>query len=101
MIIVRFTGVARPSDETRIAHNVEAYMTSDDPATCGYATERYLEQATGLPGEAASAACFYPVGPQSETGPRSIEVSEIGVDGDVATAQVGAAIGDLLTAYRQ
>ena len=81
--VVRLVG---GGDEAGVEEAIEAVATSDDPAVCTEsATQAYLEQVTGLPGDAAVTACIQTA---SEPGllADGVEVIEITIDGDNATA---------------
>ena len=75
-------------EEGAVAQAIDAVATSDDPAVCtDRVTQAYLEQVTGLPADAAVAACI-----QTAAEPAlqadAVDVSEVTIDGDAATAKV-------------
>ena len=76
----------RPGDRDRIDATIEAVSTSADPAACrADETARFLEQSTGQPLPFAYAACES----RANAGRAdSVEISEVSVEGDVATALV-------------
>jgi hypothetical protein len=75
-------------DESEVAAAIERVATSDDPAVCTEsATQAYLEQVSGLPGDAAVTACIQTAG-EPALSPDAVEVSEVTIDGDDATALV-------------
>jgi hypothetical protein len=74
-------------EEDAIAEAIETSATSNDPADCAvYQTENFLEQLelTG-PDESALESCEENA-PDPSGDPDSVEVSEISVDGETATA---------------
>lgn len=88
-----FQRLNAPSSETRIERTIGKVSTGADPAYCDeLMTERYLEQTTGEEAPFADEAC------ESEAGngaADSVEVREVAVDGDRATATVTNSGGSL------
>jgi hypothetical protein len=74
-------------DEAQITETIEASSTGTDPADCStYATENFLDQLeVTTPDETALESCEADAADPSGN-PDSVEVSEISVDGDAATA---------------
>ena len=74
-----------PSDERRIERTIEQFATSSNPSLCDEkATDAYLEQSTGAEPPFADEICEV----ESEPATDSVDVSEVSVDGDSATALV-------------
>jgi hypothetical protein len=74
------------SDEAQIEESIEQAAASKDPSKCtSFATAAYLEQTTGLTGEAAVEQCEKEA---PETPDAGVEVSSIEVDGERANAEV-------------
>ena len=72
-------------DEDQITESIEAAAVSGEPAACTEnQTQRFTEQTTGETGEAAVTACEEDA---ADSVAESIEVSNIEVDGDAATAE--------------
>lgn len=73
-------------DEDQITEAIETAATSSDPSDCtDLQTQRFNEQNTGETGEAALQSCRESTG---EDQAESVEVSNIEIDGDAATADV-------------
>ena len=80
------------SDEDQINETIETAFTSDDPELCDSITQDLLEELTSETGEEALQQCEEQVG---ETEPNeSVEISEVNVEGDTATATFEAVGGD-------
>jgi hypothetical protein len=74
------------SEEARVEQSIEEAAASKDPSKCTvYATPAYLEQRTGLTGEAAVEQCEKEA---PETPDAEVAVSNVEVDGAKATAEV-------------
>jgi len=72
------------ADEDQITAAIEEAATSGDPAACTEVqTQNFLEQTVGATGEDAVAACEEDAG---DTVADEVEVSNIEIDGDTATA---------------
>jgi hypothetical protein len=79
-------------EDSQIRDAIETAATSGDPAACTQVeTQRFVDQISFGSGQAALKACRKEA---SETPADSIEVSDIEVDGDIATAE-GAATGQI------
>jgi hypothetical protein len=80
-------------DDVDIAQTIETVATSSDPAFCdALVTDRYLRQTTGLEPPFADESCEQAA---SLPGPESVEVDDVDVEGDAATAVVTADGGSL------
>jgi hypothetical protein len=76
------------SDEDQITEAIETSVESTDPADCTeLLTQAFLEQTEFEQGQAAVRSCEESA-PDTSGKPDSIEVSEVEVDGDAATASV-------------
>jgi hypothetical protein len=77
------------ADEDQITKAIEAAASSGDPSACTqYQTLRFLEQTNGgATGQAAVKSCEQD---SPDTAAESIDVSDIEVDGDTATAKAAA-----------
>jgi hypothetical protein len=85
--IVRLAGGGN-DHEAAITATIEEVATSDDASYCTrYTTQAYLEQVSGLPGDAAVTACVETAADEALVADR-VEVSKIVVDGSAATAEV-------------
>lgn len=75
------------SDESEIEDAIETSATSDDPSNCAeLETQNFVEQTTSESGKAALESCEEETAdPESKAD--SVEVTEVEVDGDKATAQ--------------
>jgi hypothetical protein len=82
-----FVGITHDSDEEEIADTVAAFALADDPDWCGVATQRYLEETTGLPGVSAYEDCARDV-EEGRGRPDQVDVDEIQLHEDGATAVV-------------
>ena len=79
-------------DQDQITQAIDAAATSGDPAACTkYQTLQFTEQTTGEQGQAAVQACQKDA---TNTAADSIDVTDIEVDGDNATAK-GKATGSI------
>lgn len=75
-------------EEGSVVDAIERVATTDDPSYCAEGvTQAYLEQVSGLPGEAAYGACVATASEPALTAD-AVEVSDIRIDGDDATAIV-------------
>jgi len=86
---------ARSSDAERVRDVITRSATSTDPADCTrLATQRFLEQTYLIKGPAAVDTCRHTTG--IETGkPTAVRVSDVDVDGAVATARAAFEGGEL------
>ena len=76
------------SDEDKITEVIETSATSADPADCTeLQTQAFNEQTTFETGEAATASCEEDAADTSDD-PESVEVANVEVDGESATAEV-------------
>ncbi|HET8976012.1 MAG TPA: hypothetical protein VFN15_05245 [Solirubrobacterales bacterium] len=76
------------SDEDQITEAIETSATSDDPADCTeLQTLAFTEQTTFETGDAAIANCEADAEDTSDN-PESVEVANVEVDGDSASAEV-------------
>lgn len=76
------------SDESKIEEVIETSATSNDPANCTeLQTQKFDEQNAGAEGAAAVAECERE-SKEGEDQADSVEVSEVAVDSDAATAEV-------------
>jgi hypothetical protein len=76
----------RPGDRERIEATIEAVSTSTDPAVCrADETQRFLEQSTGQRAPFADDYCESAAGRGRAD---SVEISDVSVDGDSASALV-------------
>ena len=72
-------------DEAQITEAIELAATSGQPSICTeQQTQRFNEQVTGEGGEAATTRCEETA---AETPAEDVEVTEIEIDGDAATAE--------------
>jgi hypothetical protein len=79
-------------DQDQITQAITAAATSGDPATCTkYQTLKFTEQTTGAQGQAAIQSCQKDA---TNTAADTIDVTDIQVDGDSATAK-GKATGSI------
>jgi hypothetical protein len=93
LAIFVFHRVAVPSTESRIERTIGTVATSGNPAYCDeLVTDRYLEQTTDEEMPFADEACESEAGQEHAN---SVEVSEIAVDGNRATALVTNSGGSL------
>lgn len=75
-------------DEAAVTDTIETSINSTDPADCTkLATQRFLEQTEFETGDAAVASCEENAADTSDD-PDSVEVSDVSVDGETATADV-------------
>jgi hypothetical protein len=75
-------------DEDQITEVIETSVSSDDPADCTeLSTQAFVEQTTFETGEAAVAQCEEDAADPTDDAD-SVEVSDISVDGEAATANV-------------
>jgi hypothetical protein len=75
-------------EEDEIVEVIETSATSSDPADCkALATQAFLEQTEAAQGKEALENCEESA-EESEDDPKSVEVSEVEVDGSAATANV-------------
>jgi hypothetical protein len=80
------------ADEQQITQAIQAAATSGDPSACTkYQTQRFLEQTNSGTGQAAVRSCENDA---KSTAANSIDVSDVKVNGDHATA-VGKATGSI------
>jgi len=92
-LVVAALGIAGCGEEDGqeaedIGQVVAESVRSDDPASCTeLATPRFIEQTQFATGRRATAACRRETGDPSDD-PGSVEVSDVEVDGDRATADV-------------
>jgi hypothetical protein len=86
-------GGSGSSDESEIEDAIETSATSDDPANCtDLETQSFVEQSTSESGKAALKSCEEETAdPESKAD--SVEVTEVEVEGDKATAQAAIAGG--------
>jgi hypothetical protein len=76
------------SDEDKVVEVIETSATSSDPADCKeLATQAFLEQTELEQGSAAVKSCEESA-EETEGDPKSVDVSEVEVDGSAATADV-------------
>ena len=80
-------------DEDKVTEVVETTYTTADPALCTDAmTQTFVEQITGESGEFAIENCEEGF---SEAAQESVDVSNVEVDGDTATVELGGSEGDI------
>lgn len=76
------------SDEDQITEVIETAVVSSDPADCtGLLSQRFVEQTTFEQGSAAIESCEKDA-PDTSDNPKSVEVSNVQVEGETATAAV-------------
>ena len=76
------------SDEDQVTETIETSVKSSDPADCTeLATQAFVEQTEFEQGEAAVKSCQESASETADD-PDSVEISEVKVDGDRATAAV-------------
>src|ERR1700679_3423409 len=81
-----FQRVNIPSDETKIEKTIEAVTIGADPSFCETkVTPRYLEQITGTEPPFADEVCKSEIGASRA---KSVDTSEVAIDGTLATAAV-------------
>jgi ABC-type glycerol-3-phosphate transport system substrate-binding protein len=84
------------SDEDKIIDVIETSATSSDPSNCTeLQTTTFNEQNTQESGDAATKGCEKEAKEDDEETAESVEVSEVKVDGDTATATAALTGGDL------
>jgi ABC-type glycerol-3-phosphate transport system substrate-binding protein len=82
------------SDEDKVIDVIEASATTSDPSNCTeLQTVAFNEQSTQESGDAATKQCEEEA--KDEETAESVEVSEVEVDGDTATATAAITGGDL------
>jgi ABC-type glycerol-3-phosphate transport system substrate-binding protein len=87
-------GGSSESDEDKIVDVIETSATSSDPSNCTeLQTAAFNEQDTQESGDAATKACEEEA--KDEENAESVEVSEVEVDGDTATATTAITGGSL------
>jgi ABC-type glycerol-3-phosphate transport system substrate-binding protein len=88
-------GGSDESDEDKVVETVETAATSNDPAVCDETqTLAFIEQTTGSNGKEAEKQCEKEA-EGGESQPDSVEVSEVEVDGQSATANAKFKGGNL------
>jgi hypothetical protein len=89
-------GNGQESDEARVVHVIHVVAYSSDPANCRkLATRHFIEQSTATAGPQALDRCEEEGG-DGEEGPRPrIDISEVHVSGDRASAIIAAMSGNL------
>jgi hypothetical protein len=81
-------GGSSSADEDQITQAVQAVATSGDPSACTqYQTAAFTQQVNGEPGQSAAEAVKSCQQGAADTVGDSVDVSEVEVDGDKATAQ--------------
>ncbi len=87
----------RSGDEEEIREAIQTIASNPtDPDSCALVTQRFKEEQSGLTGTAADEACRT----QTEASgglPEDVEVENIEIDGDNATAEVTGEGGDTAT----
>lgn len=82
-------GSGGESDEEKIVSMIETSATSTDPANCKETqTQQFMEQTTGGSGSEAVKECEKET-KSGEDNPESVNVSQVKVNGEEATANVG------------
>jgi hypothetical protein len=82
------TACGADSDEDQVTEAIETSINSTDPADCTeLLTQSFVEQTEFEQGQAAVRACEESA-PETANKPDSVEVSDVEVDGDAATASV-------------
>jgi ABC-type glycerol-3-phosphate transport system substrate-binding protein len=88
-------GGSGSSAESEIEAAIETSATSGDPASCTkLETASFVEQSTGESGKAAIKACEEEAKKDPESRAKSVEVSEVEVDGSKATANAALSGGN-------
>ena len=78
-------------DQDQITEAVNAAATSGDPAACTkYQTAKFTQQTSGEPGQSAEKAVQSCERDAANTAADSVEVTDVEVDGDTATAKAKA-----------
>ncbi len=86
-------GSSGSSDESQIEEAIEKSATSTDPAACTeFGTQSFLEQSTQESGQAAVKRCEKEAG-EPQTHAESVEVTEVEVEGEEATADAAISGG--------
>jgi hypothetical protein len=82
------------SDEGEVEEVIEASVTSTDPADCKkLQTQQFMEQTSRESGAVAVKKCEEEA--ENDEGADSAEISEVTIDGDVATAETALSGGSL------
>jgi hypothetical protein len=87
LLLVACGGGSDSNPEAEIEDAIETSATSEDPANCAeLETQNFLEQTTSESGKTALKSCEEEA-EDSDSGADSVEVTEVEVEGDQATAQ--------------
>jgi hypothetical protein len=87
----------KSSDEDEIRETIETIASDpSDPDACALVTQRFKEEASGQTGTAADDACRSQT-EESGDQPEDVEVDNVEVDGDNATADVTGEDGETVT----
>jgi hypothetical protein len=87
----------RSSDEDEIRETIETIASDpSDPDACALVTQRFKEESSGQTGTAADDACRTQT-EQSGDQPEDVEIDNIEVNGDTATADVTGEDGETVT----